>query len=202
MLEKILACRKQFWKFQTCSGEKQIRCKENIEKQMKQTWDKYQFTFGKGASFKVRRARLLFDYDWASVLGGAAMDCYAFSAFFILDEEGWPCRVIWAGITTSSWLPYFMTSFTRPIMLSVFRGVTTTSCIPRGFVPNLILIIEHCSTLGWNGNLSSLPLILKRISPAPTLICAPAVLRNGLPRISGVSLEMSMSSTTKSTGMN
>ena len=58
VLEKIPACRKQFWKFQTCSGEKQIRCKENVEKRRKQIWDKYQFTFGKGASFKVRRARL------------------------------------------------------------------------------------------------------------------------------------------------
>ena len=28
-------------------------------------------------------------------------------------------------------------------MLSFFRGVTTTSCMPRGFVPNLILIIER-----------------------------------------------------------
>ena len=168
---------------------------------MKQTWDKYQFTFGKGTSFKVRRAWLLFDYDWAPVLGGAVMHCCAFSAFFTLDEEGWSCGVVWTGITTSPCLPSFMTSFTRLTMLSFFRGVTTTSCMPREFGPNLILIIEHCSTLGWNGNLSSLPLILKRISPAPTLICAPAVLRNGLPRISGVSLEMSMSSTTKSTGM-
>ena len=58
ILEKIPACRKQFWKFQTCSGEKQIRCKENIEKRRNQIWDKYQFTFGKGASFKVRRAPL------------------------------------------------------------------------------------------------------------------------------------------------
>ena len=32
VLEKIPACRKQLWKFQTCSGEKQIRCKENVEK--------------------------------------------------------------------------------------------------------------------------------------------------------------------------
>ena len=157
--------------------------------------DNYQFTFGKGALFKVQRARLFSNHGWASVLGGAATDWCAFSAFFILDEEGWPCRVIWAGITTSSWLPSFMTSFMRPIMLSFFHGVTITSCMPHGFVPNLILIIEHCSTLGWNGNLSSLPLILNRISPAPTLICALAVLRNGLPRIS-------MSSTKSQQGWN
>jgi hypothetical protein len=36
MLEKISACRKQFRKFQTCNGEKQIRCKENVEKRRKQ----------------------------------------------------------------------------------------------------------------------------------------------------------------------
>ena len=144
---------------------------------LKSGWNKHEintnFTFGKGASFKVWRAWLLFDYDWAPVLGGAVTDCCAFSAFFTLDEEGWSCGVVWTGITTSSCLPSFMTSFTRLTMLSFFRGVTTTSCMPRGFGPNLILIIEHCSTLGWNGNLSSLPLILKQISPAPTLICAP-----------------------------
>ena len=54
--------------------------------------DKYQFTFGKGASFKVRYARLfsgVFDHAGASVLGEAVTDCYAFfSAFSILDEEG------------------------------------------------------------------------------------------------------------------
>ena len=55
---KIPACRKQFWKFQTWCGEKQIRCKENVETRRKQIWDKYQFTFGKGSSFKVWRARL------------------------------------------------------------------------------------------------------------------------------------------------
>ena len=31
MLEKIPTCRKQFWKFQTCSGEKQIRCKKMLK---------------------------------------------------------------------------------------------------------------------------------------------------------------------------
>jgi hypothetical protein len=41
--------------------------------------------------------------------------------------------------------------------------------------------------------------MLKRISPAPTSICAPAVLRNGRPRMRGDSFVVSMSSNTKST---
>ena len=66
---------------------------------------------------------------------------------------------------------------------------------------DFVLIIEHCSILGRNGNFSSFPFMLKRITPAPTSMCVLAVLRNGRPRMSGVSFDISMSSTTKSTGM-
>ena len=66
---------------------------------------------------------------------------------------------------------------------------------------DLMLTIEHCSFLGRNRNFSSFPLMLKRISPTPTSLCAPAVLRNVRPRMSSVSFDISMSSTTKSTGM-
>jgi len=45
--------------------------------------------------------------------------------------------------------------------------------------PDLMLTIEHCSFLGQNWNFSSFPLMLKRISPTPTSMCAPTVLRNG-----------------------
>ena len=37
VLEKFQHAENNFEKFQTCSGEKQIRCKENVEKQKKQT---------------------------------------------------------------------------------------------------------------------------------------------------------------------
>lgn len=62
----------------------------------------------------------------------------------------------------------------------------------------------HCRALfffDWNDNLSFLPFILKQISPASTSILAPIVLRNGRPRMSGVSFVILISSTTKSTGM-
>ena len=37
VLEKFQHAENNFEKFQTCSGEKQIRCKENVEKRKKQT---------------------------------------------------------------------------------------------------------------------------------------------------------------------
>ena len=53
MLEKFQHAENTFENFKHAVGEKQIRCKENVEKWRKQIWDKYQFTFGEGALFKV-----------------------------------------------------------------------------------------------------------------------------------------------------
>ena len=86
------------------------------------------------------------------------------------------------------------------LRLSTSWGWISTSLMPCGFGPHLIRIMEHCSCLGRTSNFSSLPLILKRISPAPTTIYAPIVLKKGRPRLSGDSFVVSMSSTTKSTG--
>ena len=55
---KIPACRKHFWKFSNMQWGKTNAVQRKFEKTEKQIWDKYQFTFGKGASFKVWRARL------------------------------------------------------------------------------------------------------------------------------------------------
>jgi hypothetical protein len=84
--------------------------------------------------------------------------------------------------------------------LSTSWGWISTSLMPYGFGPYLIWIMEHCSYLGRKSNFSSLPLILKWISLAPTSICAPTVLKKGHPRMRGNSFVVSMSSTTKSTG--
>jgi hypothetical protein len=65
--------------------------------------------------------------------------------------------------------------------LSTNWGCISTSFMPCGFSPYLTMIMEHCSYRGRKSNFSSLPLILKRISPTPTSICAPAVLRKGRP---------------------
>ena len=67
--------------------------------------------------------------------------------------------------------------------------------------PKLTRIIKHCSFLGRKSNFSSLPLMWSQISLAPTSMCASAVLRNGHPRMRVVSFWLSISSTTKSTGM-
>ena len=60
--------------------------------------------------------------------------------------------------------------------------------------------LESCIRLGLNANHSSCPLMVNIISPAPTLMVAFAVFRNGRPRIRGIFLSSYMSSTTKSTG--
>ena len=59
---------------------------------------------------------------------------------------------------------------------------------------------EHCSSIGLKWNIFSLPFILRWISPAPILMWAFAVLKNGLPKISGVLVSALISNTTKSMG--
>ena len=60
--------------------------------------------------------------------------------------------------------------------------------------------VEHCSGLGLKANRYSFPLIWNRISLALTSMCSFVVLKKGLPKIRGVFMSSSMSSTTKSTG--
>jgi hypothetical protein len=60
--------------------------------------------------------------------------------------------------------------------------------------------IEHCSGRGLNTNSSSCPFIVNLISPFPTSMCALAVLKKGLLRMSDTFESGCMSSTTKSTG--
>ena len=59
----------------------------------------------------------------------------------------------------------------------------------------------HCSTFGLKANFSCWPLMLSWITPAPTSMWVFAVLKNGLPRMSGVLALTSISSTTKLTGI-
>jgi hypothetical protein len=57
------------------------------------------------------------------------------------------------------------------------------------FLSSLIVTMTwlHCSApLGLNVNVSSFPLILSFMILAATSIVAPAVLKNGLPRMSGI----------------
>jgi hypothetical protein len=57
------------------------------------------------------------------------------------------------------------------------------------FLSNLIVTMTwlHCSVpLGLNVNVSSFPLMLSFMIPSATSIVAPAVLKNGLPRMSGI----------------
>jgi hypothetical protein len=86
------------------------------------------------------------------------------------------------------------------IGLSTIWGWIWTSLRPYGFGLYLIQIMEHCSFLGMKAFFSSLPWILKRISPAPTSIWAFEVLRKGHPRMRVDSFVTSMSRTTKSIG--
>jgi hypothetical protein len=68
------------------------------------------------------------------------------------------------------------------VALGFLSGVIT-------FHSDLIVTMTwlHCSVpLGLNVNVSSLPLMLSMMILAATSIVAPAVLKNGLPRISGV----------------
>ena len=116
----------------------------------------------------------------------------------------------WLPLLGSSWrigrgrvcnlTPHLLGCLYRSVVVGSWLGdvASAFSCV---FGPDLMLTIEHYSFLGRNGNFSSLPLMLKRISPVPTSMCAPAVLKNGRPRMSGVSFAISMSSTTKSTGV-
>jgi hypothetical protein len=64
-----------------------------------------------------------------------------------------------------------------------------------------VLICEHYSISSLEANLAFCPLILSWISPAPTSMCAFAVLKNGLPKMRGLLVSTSMSRTLKSTGM-
>ena len=94
----------------------------------------------------------------------------------------------------------FLVIFVDRVVVGSWSG-DVTSALSYVLGPDLMLTIEHCSFLGVKGNFSSLPLMLKRISPVPTSMCAPAVLKNGRPRMSGVSFDIFMSSTMKSTVM-
>jgi hypothetical protein len=63
-----------------------------------------------------------------------------------------------------------------------------------------VLTCEHCSTFGLKANLSFYLLMLSWIFPAPTSMCAFAILKNGLPNMRGVLVSTSMSRTMKSSG--
>ena len=165
-----------FWKFKHAVG----KIEKGREKQNDGgwIWDTYRFTFGKGSSFWVWRAGPFSccDYHCSACPGELDEDelvtlRHAFLVIFV-DR-----------VVVGSWLGDVASAF---------------SCV-LGL--DLMLIIEHCSFLGRNRNFSSFPLMLKRISPTPTSMCAPVVLRNGRPRMSSVSFDISMSCTTKSTGM-
>ena len=189
--------------------------------------DNYRFTFGKGSPFKVQWTGLFSLHfllgDGTSVTEGVDTDdCTFFSFHTILlvfsgvvvdfgassfcfhtvslgglgttfGFSSFCFRLFFFGSSLFLFSLFFLTR------LSTSWGYISTSLMPCGFGPYLIRIMEHCSCLGQKSNFSSLPLMLKRISLAPTSIWAPAVLRKGRPRMRGDSFIVSMSSTTKST---
>lgn len=146
--------------------------------------------------------------------GGADVICFSRHTFFVF---GAACGFL-TGFTG------FLACASSFVDTFLGRGMLTTASFSRKFFsesyqpirlwwlhfdllyvlwirPYLILTIEHRSILGQNSNFSSFPLMWSRILPAPTSMLASVVLRNGRPKMSGVSLSESMSNTTKSTGM-
>jgi len=83
-------------------------------------------------------------------------------------------------------LPWVMESSPYSCMMDMLGGFYSTD--------------EHCYGLGLKWNISSLPLMLRWISLVPTSMWAFVVLKNGLPKISGVLVSALISNTTKSTG--
>ena len=155
----------------------------------------------------MRRAALSSASMPSFVLGGVVVDFGASSfgfhtGLFFFGGVGTAFGIFSFAI----YLTFFCSGFFF-ISLFFFTGLFTiwgwiwTFLRPCGFGLYLIQIMEHCSFLDLNAIFSSLPWILKQISPAPTSIWAPAVLKKGHPRMRVNSLVTSMSSTTKSRGM-
>ena len=125
---------------------------------------------------------ILFDFGGVVVDFGAPSFCFHTFSFFggvgtTFGVSSFCFRLFFFGSVLFLFSLFFLAR------LSTSWGYISTSFMPCGFGPYLILIMEHCSYLGQKSNFSSLPLMLKWISLAPTSICAPAVLRNGRLRI-------------------
>ena len=173
MLEKFQHAENNFENFKHAVGKtKEV---EEIEKSgEKKISGKYQFTFGKGASFKVRCARLFsgIAYHWSACPGEldeAELSTFRhtfFVFFFLLD----------VAVRCSGW----------------GNGAPQVAC------PSLSYCIrKHCSSLCFNlKNMSSLP-TRKWISPLPTSILALGALKNGPPSMSSTLRSPFMSITTK-----
>ena len=146
VLEKILACNGVL-KIQICSGK-------NFKSREKQIWRKIKYEISTDLpSVRARR----FESDERDLSPAPTYHCSARPREIDEDELS-TLRHTFFDCLLLEW-----------VVVGTFLGEdsSASSCT---FGPDLFLIIEHCSFLGQNGNLSSFPLMLKRISPAPTSI--------------------------------
>ena len=132
------------------------------------------FVFCDSRNFLCWIRRLAFLWLWSLI-------CFA---------SAWSCN--------SSWIYRFSTNVMRA---SIFGSDGFFISFSGFFFRWTSLTCEHCSTFGLKVNFSFWPLMLSWISPALASMWEFVVLKNGLPRMRGVLVSTSMSSTTKSTGI-
>ena len=120
---------------------------------------------------------------------------------FTSDSSNSLCRILHlAFLQFCTLIPLWIHSRSMSLARISIVGVDVF-CSFSGFLLLKVLIWKHCSTFGLKANFSVCPLKLSWISPAPTSMCAFAVLKNGFPKMREVLALTSILRTTESMGM-